>query len=306
MSAMVIFSGAAVLAMAIAAFGSAVSQGRTGAAAMDATWKKPEAAGKVRTTMMLALVFMEALTLFVFAIVFVLAGRVTSEIGTFTAVAVLSIAVAAAGSALAQSRTAAAAMEASWREPDESGNTRTSMMLGLVFMEALTLFVFAIIFVLSGSVNATNIIFGSAAVAAMAIAAVGSATAQGRTAESAMHATWKQPEVAGGTRTSMMLALVFMEALTLFVFAIVFVLSGRATTQAANLFGAAAVVAMAIAAMGSALSQGRAGAAAMDATWRQPEAAGNVRTSMMLALVFMEALTLFVFAIVFVLSGMVA
>jgi len=121
-----------------------------------------------------------------------------------------------------------------------------------------------------------------------------------------MQATWKQPAAAGDTRTSMMLALVFMEALTLFVFAIVFVLNGRAVTPEANLFGAAAVGAMAIAAIGSALSQGRTASAAMEATWRQPEAAGNIRTSMMLALVFMEALTLFVFAIVFVLSGMVA
>ncbi|RJQ09236.1 MAG: F0F1 ATP synthase subunit C [Bacillota bacterium] len=95
-----------------------------------------------------------------------------------------------------------------------------------------------------------------------------------------------------------------MEALTLFVFAIVFVLSGRAATPEGNLFGAAAVVAMALAAVGSAVSQGKTGAAAMEATWRQPEAAGDVRTSMMLSLVFMEALTLFVFAIVFVLSGM--
>jgi len=305
MSAMVIFSGAAVLAMALAAFGSAHAQGRTGAAAMDATWKKPEVSGKVRTTMMLALVFMEALTLFVFAIVFVLAGRVNSETGIFAAVAVVSMGLAATGSALAQGRAASAALESSWREPEESGDTRTSMMLGLVFMEALTLFVFAIVFVLAGSVNASRVIFGSAAVAAMALAAVGSATGQGRTAAAAMQATWKQPQGAGNTRTSMMLALVFMEALTLFVFAIVFVLNGRATTPAGNLFGAAAVAAMAIAAIGSALSQGKTGEAAMEATWRQPEAAGDIRTSMMLALVFMEALTLFVFAIVFVLSGMV-
>jgi len=304
MSPMVIFSGAAVLAMALAAFGSAFSQGRTGAAAMAATWKKPEVAGKVRTTMMLALVFMEALTLFVFAIVFVLAGRVTAEIAPFTAVAVLAMAAAATASALAQSRTAVAAMEASWREP-EDGGTRTSMMLGLVFMEALTLFVFAIVFVLAGSVTSSRLIFGSAAVAGMAVAAIGSATAQGRAASMAMEAGWKQPEVAGGVRTSMMLGLVFMEALTLFVFAIVFVLNGRATTPAANLFGAAAVAAMTIAAFGSATAQGRASAAAMEATWRQPEAAGAIRTSMMLALVFMEALTLFVFAIVFVLSGMI-
>ncbi len=306
MSAMVLFSGAAVLAMALAAFGSAYSQGRTGAAAMDATWKKPEVAGKVRTTMMLALVFMEALTLFVFAIVFVLAGRVTPEIGTFTAVAVVAMALAATGSAVAQGRTAVAALESSWREPEESGDTRTSMMLGLVFMEALTLFVFAIVFVLAGSMNGSRIIFGSAAVAAMALAAVGSALSQAKAGAAAMQATWKQPAAAGNVRTSMMLALVFMEALTLFVFAIVFVLNGRATTPAGNVFGASAVAAMALAAIGSALSQGKAGAAAMEATWRQPEAASDVRTSMMLALVFMEALTLFVFAIVFVLSGMVA
>jgi F-type H+-transporting ATPase subunit c len=120
-----------------------------------------------------------------------------------------------------------------------------------------------------------------------------------------MEATWKQPAAASETRTSMMLSLVFMEALTLFVFAIVFVLSGRAVTQAANLFGAASVVAIALAAVGSALAQGRASSAAMEATWLQPEAAGDIRTSMMLALVFMEALTLFVFAIIFVLSGMI-
>ncbi len=305
MTAMVVFSGAAVLAMALAAFGSAYSQGRTGTAAMNATWKKPEAAGKVRTIMMLALVFMEALTLFVFAIVFVLASRVTPEIAVFTAVAVVAMAAAATGSALAQARTATAALEAAWREPEESGETRTSMMLGLVFMEALTLFVFAIVFVLAGTMNSSRIIFGSAAVAAMALAAIGSATSQGRAAAVAMESGWRQPAGAGNTRTTMMLALVFMEALTLFVFAIVFVLNIRATTPAGNLFGAAAVGAMAITAIGSASSQGKAGAAALEATWRQPEAAGDIRTSMMLALVFMEALTLFVFAIVFVLSGMV-
>ncbi len=306
MTAMVIFAGAAVLSMALAALSSAFSQGRTGAAAMEATWKKPEVAGKVRTTMMLALVFMEALTLFVFAIVFVLAGRVTDEIAVFTAVAVVSMALAATGSALAQSRTARAALEASWREPEDRGDSRTSMMLGLVFMEALTLFVFAIVFVLAGSIDRSRTIFGSAAVAGMALAAIASASSQGRAASVAMEATWKQPDAAANTRTSMLLALVFMEALTLFVFAIVFVLNGRATTPAGNLFGASAVAAMAIAAAGSAFAQGKAGAAAMEATWRQPEAAADIRTSMLLGLVFMEALTLFVFAIVFVLSGMIA
>jgi F-type H+-transporting ATPase subunit c len=228
---MVTFGGAAVLAMALSAFGSAYAQGRTGAAAMEATKKRPQAAAKIRTSMMLALVFMEALTLFVFAIVFVLAGRVTPEIAVFAAIAVVSMALAATGSALAQSRTAVAAMESVWQEPPESGDTQTSMMLGLVFMEALTLFVFAIVFVLAGMVDATRVVFASTAVAAMALAAIGSAAAQGRTAARAMEATWKQPAAASETRTSMMLSLVFMEALTLFVFAIVFVLSAAVAAQ---------------------------------------------------------------------------
>ena len=76
MSAIVLFAGASVLAMALAAVGSAAAQSRAAAAAMEASWRAPGAAGSIRTTMMLALVFMEALTLFVFAIVFVLAGRV--------------------------------------------------------------------------------------------------------------------------------------------------------------------------------------------------------------------------------------
>lgn len=77
MTGMALFGVAAVLAIALAAIGSATAQGKTATAAMEATWKQPEAAGDIRTSMMLALAFMEALTLFVFAIIFVLAGRVS-------------------------------------------------------------------------------------------------------------------------------------------------------------------------------------------------------------------------------------
>ncbi|HEY3314702.1 MAG TPA: ATP synthase F0 subunit C [Bacillota bacterium] len=76
--------------------------------------------------------------------------------------------------------------------------------------------------------------------------------------------------------------------------------------MAVAIFGAAAAIAIAAAAIGSATAQGKAAAAAMDAIWRQPEAANDIRTSMMLALVFMEALTLFVFALIFVLNGTIS
>jgi len=83
-------------------------------------------------------------------------------------------------------------------------------------------------------------------------------------------------------------------------------LSSLTAAVAVAIFGVAASLAIAAAAIGSATAQGKAAAAAMDAIWRQPEAANDVRTSMMLALVFMEALTLFVFALIFVLNGTVA
>ncbi|NLC76477.1 MAG: ATP synthase F0 subunit C [Clostridia bacterium] len=49
--------------------------------------------------------------------------------------------------------------------------------------------------------------------------------------------------------------------------------------------------------LGSALGQGNAAARAMEGIARQPEAAGEIRTSLLLALAFMEALTLFAFVI---------
>jgi len=76
--------------------------------------------------------------------------------------------------------------------------------------------------------------------------------------------------------------------------------------EGAALFGVVAMIAIAAAAIGSATAQGRTAAAAMDALWRQPEIAGQVFTSMVLAFAFMEALTLFVFALAFVLLGAVS
>lgn len=78
MTGIALFASAAVLAIAAAAIGSAHAQGKTAQAAIDAVWRQPERAGNILVMMMLALAFMEALTLFVFALVFVLVGRVAA------------------------------------------------------------------------------------------------------------------------------------------------------------------------------------------------------------------------------------
>lgn len=67
---------AAGLGVALAAIGSATAQGRTAAAALDAMWRQPEAAGDIRTAMMLALAFMEFLTILVLLVAFMLVGKV--------------------------------------------------------------------------------------------------------------------------------------------------------------------------------------------------------------------------------------
>ncbi|HHW75184.1 MAG TPA: ATP synthase F0 subunit C [Firmicutes bacterium] len=60
------------LAVALAAFGSAYGQGIAARAAMEGTARQPEAAGDIRTTLILALAFIEALTLFSFVIAILL------------------------------------------------------------------------------------------------------------------------------------------------------------------------------------------------------------------------------------------
>ena len=60
-----------------------------------------------------------------------------------------------------------------------------------------------------------------------------------------------------------------------------------------GLLGLAAALAVAIATIGPGLGQGIAASKAMEAIARQPEAAGDIRTSLILALAFMEALTIY-------------
>ena len=55
--------------------------------------------------------------------------------------------------------------------------------------------------------------------------------------------------------------------------------------------------------LGSALGLGKAVASAMEATARQPEASGKILVNMMAGCALIEALTIYVLVVVFVLSG---
>lgn len=56
-------------------------------------------------------------------------------------------------------------------------------------------------------------------------------------------------------------------------------------------------------AIGSALSLGKVVSAAMEATARQPEAAGKIMINMAIGCAFIEALTIYVLVLAFSLSG---
>jgi F-type H+-transporting ATPase subunit c len=64
------------LALCIAAFGCALGLGRAVASAMEATGRQPEASGKILVNMMAGCALIEALTLYVLVIVFVLSGKI--------------------------------------------------------------------------------------------------------------------------------------------------------------------------------------------------------------------------------------
>jgi F-type H+-transporting ATPase subunit c len=65
----------------------------------------------------------------------------------------------------------------------------------------------------------------------------------------------------------------------------------------------AAGLGVAIAGFGAALGQGRAVAAAMESIGRNPNAAGNIQTPMIIGIAFIEALAIYAFVIAFLLSG---
>ena len=65
----------------------------------------------------------------------------------------------------------------------------------------------------------------------------------------------------------------------------------------------AAAIAVALSTLGPGIGQGIAASKAMEAMARQPEAAGDIRSSMIIALALMEALTIYGLLIAFMLIG---
>lgn len=64
------------LSLGLAAFGSALGLGRAVASAMEATARQPEASGKILVNMMAGCALIEALTIYVLIVVFLLMGKI--------------------------------------------------------------------------------------------------------------------------------------------------------------------------------------------------------------------------------------
>ncbi len=67
---------AAALCMAISTLGPAIGQGLTASKAMDAIARQPEASGDIRSTLILSLGLMEALTIYGLLIAFMLISKI--------------------------------------------------------------------------------------------------------------------------------------------------------------------------------------------------------------------------------------
>jgi F-type H+-transporting ATPase subunit c len=64
------------LSLAISALGSAMGLGKVVGAALEATARQPEAAGKILVNMMAGAALIEALTIYVLILVFMLMGKI--------------------------------------------------------------------------------------------------------------------------------------------------------------------------------------------------------------------------------------
>ena len=64
------------LGLALAAFGGAMGQGRAIAAAVDASARQPEIAGKIQTTMIIGLALIETLVIYMLLICFMWGGKI--------------------------------------------------------------------------------------------------------------------------------------------------------------------------------------------------------------------------------------
>lgn len=67
---------AAALAIAASTVAPAIGQGKTAAAAMESIARQPEAAGNIRSTLIIAMALMEALTIYGLLIAFMLVAKV--------------------------------------------------------------------------------------------------------------------------------------------------------------------------------------------------------------------------------------
>ncbi len=69
-------AGAAGFAIALAALGGTLAQGRATAAALEGISRNPGAAAKIQTPMILGLALIESLVLFAFVVAFLLQGKI--------------------------------------------------------------------------------------------------------------------------------------------------------------------------------------------------------------------------------------
>lgn len=75
-SSSIYFAMASSFAIALAALGGALGQGRVASAAMEGIGRNPNAKDKMQTPMILGLVFIETVVLFAFVIAFVIYNKI--------------------------------------------------------------------------------------------------------------------------------------------------------------------------------------------------------------------------------------
>ena len=67
---------AAAFAIAVSTIAPAIGQGKTASAAMESIARQPDAAGNIRSTLIIAMALMEALTIYGLVVALMLVGKI--------------------------------------------------------------------------------------------------------------------------------------------------------------------------------------------------------------------------------------
>ncbi len=299
------------LAMGFGAIGAAIGEGYTAAQASAAISQKPELSGDIIKTMLIGQAIAESAGIFalVVAIILLFTNFAAGSLVTVAALigAGLSMGLGAIGSGIGAGFPAGAACTAKAQNPKLSGQLTTNMLIGSAICQTPSIFALIVaIMLLYLPVSSTSLLKAAALLGAgisMGFGAIGSGIGSGLPGEQLLLGIARHPKLSGRLVTTMLIGSAVCQTPAIFAMVVALMLMfidfGGATLKAAALLGAG--ISMGFGAIGSGLGSGFPGKEACLGVARQPAAAGQLTTTMLVGSAVCQTPTIFAMVVALIL-----